>query len=448
MKYRMVPVVLLALAAGLAQGNPRVKQALEVGKVWSGHPVGFCLFTTESRQFAAFFDAERRMTVVARELGQDTWQQRRVLDSQVGWDSHNYITMAGDADGHLHLAGNMHNVPLIYFRTETPGDIDSFVRVPNMVGRNENRCTYPKFITGPGGELIFHYRDGHSGNGIEIYNVYDPATRTWQRMLDQPLVDGLGKVNAYAHGPLLGPDGRYHLLWMWRVHGGCETNHHLSYARSADLRNWETVEGTPLTLPITPETPGVMVDPTPVKGGMINMGHCIGFDAEQRPVLTYHKYDGEGKSQIWNARFEKGKWALHQATDWDYRWEFSGGGSIPCEIRGGPVTVDADGTLRQSLSHSQGLGGLFRLDPDTLKTVEKLPSPPPTRPRELNRVELAVEGMGVRWAGNRGHTPPGERHYLRWETLPSNRDRPRPGEPPPPSTLRLYIVADEPEAAE
>jgi hypothetical protein len=448
MKLSVLPVVLLALMAGPLQGSPRVKHVLEIGKVWSGHPVGFCLLTTKTRQYAAFYDDQQRMTVVARDLDQYAWQQRQVLDSKVGWDSHNYITMTEDADGHLHLAGNMHCVPLIYFRTEKPGDISSFVRVPNMVGKNEARCTYPQFMDGPGGELVFHYRDGHSGNGIEIYNVYDLATRTWKRMLDQPLTDGLGDVNAYAHGPLLGPDGRYHLLWMWRVHGGCETNHNLSYARSADLRNWETADGTPLTLPITPQTPGVMVDPTPVKGGLINMGHCIGFDAEQRAVLTYHKYDAEGKSQIWNARFEDGRWVLHQATDWDYRWEFSGGGSIACEVSGRPVTVTEDGTLRQSLSHSKGLGGLFRLDPVTLKAVEKLPSPPATRPRELNRVELAVEGMAVRWTGSRGPTPPGESHFLRWETLSANRDRPRPGDPPPPSTLRLYIVEQQDEAAE
>jgi len=420
-----------------------VKQCIEIGKVWSGHPVGFALLTTKSRQFAAFYDEHQQLTVVGRDLDQDTWQQRQVLDTKVGWDSHNYVTMAEDAEGFLHLSGNMHCVPLIYYRTEKPGDIASFVRVPSMVGSNEKRCTYPQFMNGPDGVFVFHYRDGSSGNGNEIYNIYDVATRTWQRMLDQPLTDGEGKVNAYAAGPQLGPDGRYHLLWMWRENPGCETNHQLSYARSADLKHWETVDGTPLTLPITPETVGVVVDPTPVKGGMINMGHCMGFDAEQRVVLTYHKYDENGKSQIWNARFEDGKWALHQATDWDYRWEFSGGGSVPCEVRGGPLTLMPDGSLQQSLSHSKGKSGLFRVDPVTLKDVEKLPSPPSSRPAELGKPELQVPGIGVKWTGSRGATPVGETHLLRWETLGSNRDRPRPEGPPPPSTLRLYVIEQE-----
>jgi len=444
MTFRPILIV-LTLFIGIAQGAPRVKQSIEISKVWSGHPVGFCLLTTKTRQFAAFYDDKRQLTVVGRDLGSDTWQQRKVLDTSVGWDSHNYVTMAEDADGYLHLSGNMHCVPLIYYRTEKPGDVTSFVRVKSMVGRNEKRCTYPRFMNGPDGVFVFHYRDGSSGNGNEIYNMYDHATRTWKRMLDQPLTDGQGKVNAYANGPKLGPDGRYHLLWMWRVHGGCETNHQLSYARSADLKHWETIDGTPLTLPITPITKGVVVDPTPVKKGMINMGHSIGFDAEKRAVLTYHKYDANGKSQIYNARFENGKWVLHQATNWDYRWQFSGGGSVPCEVRGGSMTVQDDGTLRQTLSHKKFGGGLFEVDPISLKAGKKIPTKP-TRPRELGRKELPIPGIGVRWGGSKGTTPEGERHYLRWETLGSNRDRARAGPPPPPSTLKLYVITDDENA--
>jgi hypothetical protein len=437
------PVLILAAMLSIAvQGAPRVKKMIEISKVWSGHPVGFALLTTKTRQFAAFYDDKRHLTVVGRDLDSDTWQQRQILDTSVKWDSHNYVTMAEDADGYLHLSGNMHCVPLIYYRTEKPGDVTTFKRIPSMVGTNEKRCTYPQFMNGPDGVFVFHYRDGSSGNGNEIYNLYDLGTKTWHRMLDQPLTDGEGKVNAYANGPKLGPDGRYHLLWVWRETPSCDTNHRLSYARSSDLKHWETVDGTPLTLPITPETAGVVVDPTPSKGGLINMGHCIGFDAEKRVVLTYHRYDENGKSQIYNARFEGGKWVLHKATDWDYRWNFTGGGSVPCEVRGGPVTVQDDGTLRQTLSHKKFGGGLYEVDPVTLKVGKKIPSKP-TRPSKLNRLELKVPGMRPKWSGSRGATPEGERHYLRWETLGPNRDRPRPGAPPPPSTLRLYVVTDE-----
>lgn len=53
-------------------------------------------------------------------------------------------------------------------------------------GANEDCCTYPRFLTDNNGDLIFHYRDGSSGNGSEIYNRWDRAARRWVRMLDRP----------------------------------------------------------------------------------------------------------------------------------------------------------------------------------------------------------------------------------------------------------------------
>jgi hypothetical protein len=87
--------------------------------------------------------------VGVRTLDQRRWQTIK-LDSKVGWDSHNGITMAIDGNGDLHISGNMHCVPLIYFRTETPGDITTLQRLP-MTGTDEQRCTYPHFLTDASG---------------------------------------------------------------------------------------------------------------------------------------------------------------------------------------------------------------------------------------------------------------------------------------------------------
>ncbi len=188
------------LSAAASAGEPKVLDVLDVAKVWSGHPVGFCLLTHGDRQFVAFYDSERRMTVAARKTSDPKWEFVR-LDERVGWDSHNSITMAIDDDDQIHLSGNMHCVPLVYFRTTEPLDITSFERVSSMVGGNEKRCTYPKFFRGARNELIFTYRDGGSGNGNQIYNVYDHRKRTWKRLLDVALTDGRGKMNAYLRGP-------------------------------------------------------------------------------------------------------------------------------------------------------------------------------------------------------------------------------------------------------
>ena len=51
-----------------------VEESLDICPVWAGHPVGFCLLTEGERQFVAFYDAERRLTVAARTLGESEWQ--------------------------------------------------------------------------------------------------------------------------------------------------------------------------------------------------------------------------------------------------------------------------------------------------------------------------------------------------------------------------------------
>ncbi len=103
-------------------GEKVVSEKLDVSKVVSEFPVGFCLLTTPERQYVAYYDADRNMVVASRKLDTTAWVYQ-VLPTKIVWDTHNYVTMVIDSVGQLHVSGNMHNVPLIYFRTEKPGDI-------------------------------------------------------------------------------------------------------------------------------------------------------------------------------------------------------------------------------------------------------------------------------------------------------------------------------------
>ena len=414
--------------------EPQISKVLDISPVWSGHPVGFAFLTRDTRQYVAFYDSERRMTVASRNVGSAEWQMVR-LASSVGWDSHNYIALTADDEGYLHLAGNMHAVPLVYFRTTKPGDISTFERVEHMIGTEETRCTYPIFFRGPEGELIFTYRDGVSGNGNQIYNRYSVKSKTWTRLLDQPLTSNEGHVSAYLQGPTKGPDGWFHLIWVWRNTPDCATNHDPSYARSKDLVHWETSAGHALKLPITTKT-GEVIDPVPVNGGIINGSAHLGWDSRQRPVVTYHKFDEKGITQAYAARLEQGAWKIYRLSDWDYRWEFSGGGSIPFEITLGAVRVAGKGELQMDYRHIKLGSGIWRIDEDTMKVIGKA-----TRerviPASLEKVESDFPGMSVRTLTNAGKSI---FYVLRWETVGPNRDRARPGPVPPPAMLRLYEV--------
>jgi hypothetical protein len=434
-EFFTVSLLAVMSAAALTESQPRVTAALDIAPVWSAHPVGFALFTRPPWQFVAYYDDQRRATIAWRRLEETAWQ-RRTLPVTTGWDSHNYLTLALDRGGHLHLSGDMHRTPLRYFRSTNPLDPSSLVQLDRMTGELEDRTTYPSFINGPEGDLLFTYRDGGSGNGNQIYNRYDHATRTWSRLIDTPLTDGEGERNAYFHGPVKGPDGWFHLAWVWRETPDASTNHDLSHARSRDLVRWETASGTPLRLPIRLGD-GATIDPVPSGGGIINGNTTIGFDHLGRVAISYHKYDSNGHTQPWTARFADGKWTLHRIADWPVRWNLGGGGSMSFGIHIGPLTA-GEGGLTQSWKHFRFGRGTWRIDPATLRATgsaadRKMP--------DIGPVEGAFPGLKVMTGNDDGHSGTAGLHYqLRWETLGANRDKPRSGDLPPPSMLRLLTI--------
>ena len=437
---RLAPIFLYAVLglapAGFSQAY-KVAETLTIDAVPSWFPVGFCLLTHEGRQYVSYYNADHQMTVAARDLDSKVWQ-KVVLPSKIGWDSHNYVTMAVDEHGNIHLSGNMHCVQLVYFRTTKAGDISSF-RQLKMTGADEKRCTYPRFLTGANGEFLFTYRSGGSGKGSNIYNRYDTGTQRWSRFLDTPLFDGEGERNAYPHGPAQGPDGHFHVVWVWRDTPDCATNNNLSYARSRDLKHWETAAGEPVKLPLTLGQKELCVDPIPSHGGIINGCERLVFDRKNRPMISYHKADEAGHMQIYVTRFEDGAWRSRAVTSWDREISFSGGGAMPfIGIRiSGLQRVEPD---RWTLTYRhRDLGsGRIALHEETMKPMREPVSIPARTPRELLQPLIGFDEMRVKISEDLGDSgQPGVRYILRWEALPAHHDRPREPPLPPASTLEL-----------
>lgn len=405
--------------------------------VWTGHRVGFSLLTGPEVQFAAYYNADRQMTVAQRRLDSSSWTFTR-LDSLLGWDSHNYVTMALDRDGYLHVSGNMHCDPLVYFRSARPMDAASLQREEFMVSANrERRVTYPAFLSGPNGQLIFRYRDGISGKGDDFYNVYDRHTRRWAPLLDQPLLTGHERMSAYFNPPTPGPDGYYHIWGVWRDNPDVGSNHDLSYARSRDLLHWETSTGKPIAVPI--DVGGVeIVDPVPPCGGITNGNNRLGFDSKNRPILAYHKYIEDGSLQIFVARLEDGKWNIRQISDWgDYYWELHGRGTLVYPVTVGHWGRDSRNRLTLSYRYPRH-EGYWVLEEHTLQVMETVSASLHPLPPELARVESDFPGMERRWAID--YSDPNPAHPSRalvWESLGPNQDKPRSGPLPPPAMLRL-----------
>ena len=432
----VMAVVASAQPAGSAALLEPVKTVF-VDSVWSGSPVGFAHAIRNGKQYVAYYDSERRMTVACRSLNSEKWTYRK-LEDVVGWDSHNYVTFAFDSEGYIHLSGNMHCVPLRYYRTTKPEDITAFVRVESMTGDRENRCTYPRFSTGPKGEMLFSYRDGGSGNGSEIVNSYDVKARKWHRYIQKPLFDGEGDMNAYYTGPARDKSGMYHFAWVWRDTPDCATNHDVSHTSSSAYDSgFRKSDGTPIELPLTIHNTDV-IDPVPVKSGLLNNVR-LSFDSKDRVMITYHKFDEKGLTQVYTARREESGWRIYRTTDWKDRWEFSGGGSIATMMSIDAPVVWGDGKLCQTFvnKYHAGYRQVRFLDEQTLRpvgeTVRLLPEGYDV-PSAKHTSDWQVNLAGVNAAAaKRG----GSVWALRWESAGPNRDKPREAVPP---ASRLEVV--------
>ncbi|MBR1575494.1 MAG: BNR repeat-containing protein [Bacteroidales bacterium] len=391
-------------------------------------PVNMSVYTSGHSQWVGYYNPNHQMAIAQRTLPTGPWRYC-VLDEQVKWDSHNSITMMRDAKGVMHISGNMHAQPIVFFETDESGDISTLRRVRSLTGADESQVTYPKFIRLKDGTILFHYRTGQSGNGQEIYDVLGEDGR-WSRYLDQPLTAGKDAsgttMNAYMLDPLTDPAGNFHLVWVWRNTPDCATNHDLSHAWSPDLKSWYTQDGKSVTLPISVDNPGLIVDDAPVGGGMLNGGQKLGFDAQGNPMISYYKYSEDGNSNFYLARWRDGAWQKARISDTGWRWNFSGGGSITTQMNVGAPVEEPDGQITVVCSrYYPELGAKASrevwLDGTTLVVLR----------------EAAVRSTAARWPSwvgkqqtetevklNVNHTDDlGDGGFiLRWEAMDSNRD--------------------------
>jgi hypothetical protein len=415
-----------------------------VATTWAGMPVGQRVLTDGTDQYVAYYDVNRGMTVAKRTIG-GAWTYK-TLPSTLGWDSHNYISIGLDRDGNLHVSGNMHNVPLVYFRTSTPGDISTLVKVNNMVSTStETSVTYPEFVNRSDGSLVFSHRSGGSGDGVTYFNAYDEATSSWSRLVSEPLFDGDGSASnpsgtwsSYFQGPTKGPDGWFHMLWVWRDSANAATNSILTYAKSQDLVNWVTNNGTPLTTPFT-YGQGDVVDPVPDFGGLLNGNAKIGFDGAGNVLITYHKYDAQARSQVYAARpTGTGTWQIRQITNWTGRWSFGGVGSLDFRVAMQGSHVLSNGDISVNL-FCDGSGNKQSIIIDSsLNRIAQVPSQP--LPASVTTVNGTFPGLQVNIASDLAGATAGGEYILRWEALPHNADQPRSSYPTGGSTLEVILL--------
>ena len=111
-------------------------------------------------------------------------------------------------------------------------------------------------------------------------------------------------------------------------------------------------------------------------------------------------------------------------------------------IRISELTCPEPGILTMTYRHRDYGGGRLVLDEETLRPLKRSIAVVPEYPAELKRVQSHFEGMGIRRAEDSGAVSDKTvRYILEWETLGTNRDRPRKPPLPQPGMLRLHKLS-------
>ncbi len=314
-----------------------------ISEGWAKTSINAVIFRKNSvvsfkgKQFVAFYDEKSRVVVAKRRLNSTNWEIKNTNFSGNTADAHNSISLAIDGDGFLHLAWNHHNSPLQYARGISAESIE-FTEVMPMTGENEKRVSYPEFYNLPNGNLLFEYRNGGSGNGDLVLNLYDIKLKKWSR-LQNNLVSGEGKRNAYPQ-TFVDKKGTIHVSWVWRETPDVATNHDICYAKSSDGgKTWQKSNGEKYALPITAET-AEYVWQIPQNSELINQTSMTA-DNDGKPFIATYWRDKE--SQIPNYRvvyFDGKTWNQSQVSNRQTPFSLSGGGTKRIPISRPNIAVD------------------------------------------------------------------------------------------------------------
>lgn len=278
---------------------------------WANNSVNTVVFrknalvTFRNHQYAAFYDAGQYVVLAKRKKGTLAWQTLKTDFKGDATDAHKCICIMIDGDGYLHLAWGMHNQSLNYSRSVRPGSLLLTGQL-QMTKSNETSITYPEFYKLPGGDILFFYRDGGSGNGNLVLNRYNLKSKTWRR-IQANLIDGEGQRNAYWQ-VAIDAKGVLYLSWVWRETPDVASNHDLCYACSKDGGlTWEKSSGEKYILPINAVNAEYACK-IPQKSELINQTSMFADDNGHPYIATYWLNGGSAVPQYHIVYNRDGKW--------------------------------------------------------------------------------------------------------------------------------------------
>lgn len=319
------------------------QRLVRVGNGYSQTSVNTAVFrnsavvTCGEKQYVSYYDSAGYVVVGKRLISDSLWTTRRTQYKGNVSDAHNVISMMVDGDGYIHLAFDHHDSQLHYCKSIAP-DTLVFGAEEGMIGRDEERVTYPEFYRWADGDLLFVYRSGASGRGNMVMNHYSTATKEWDRVQDC-LIDGEGERSAYWQ-LCVDALGTIHLSWVWRETWMVETNHDLCYARSTDGgKTWKRADGTLYQLPITAGNAEYACI-IPQGSELINQTGMSADDMGNPYIATYWKDTDCNIPQYRLVYYDGTQWHTCQVSERSTPFSLQGGGTKMIPIARPRLAID------------------------------------------------------------------------------------------------------------
>ncbi|MCG6203887.1 BNR repeat-containing protein [Rhodopseudomonas sp. HC1] len=296
----------------------------EIGKTWTGTRVfpGSAV-TPQGELVVAYYDESRYLTIAALNLHTGSVCRRHLPSRFGGWDAHNTVSVAVSQDGVLHVTGNHHNSPLFYASGKS--DNLSAIAVADMVGKEEDRVTYPTFLRDRTGRLAFLYRNGSSGAGTWYVNRW--AGTKWVRVgAVFAEKDSIAQTSAYPSAFVADSQGITHVAVVWRRSPDLSSNFAISYVQTSDFQSWRGLSGAFKRGPVSPESGDVIDQPGP-HSGLLNSAQLY-LTPEGRPLILYLRYGEAGTDSLYLAYANNEAWQVLELASSKRRTLAVGGGTV------------------------------------------------------------------------------------------------------------------------
>lgn len=266
--------------------------------------------------------------------------------STSAFDNHNFVQLALDGDGYVHMTGGTHTKPSRWVRGASPGDMAlGTPSGPVETGAtDEDNTSYCELYRFADGDLLLSYRNGASGNGSTIFKLWDTATETWS-VIYSPLINGEGARSPYMYGYTVDSLGRLHVAFSWRETGDSSTAHDICYMMSDDKGTtwYQDPEGnTSQTVPVTTSNHSVIAAIPQGEGLQERHSTCV--DENDDPMILGMWANEPTGVPSYDSHYHVLHW---NGTTWDDH-------EIPHPPGGGGNWSGSDGSTKGTIVHRSG----------------------------------------------------------------------------------------------